>query len=74
MQIPSNTQQRIIIDYLATLTDAPDAFLHGATLSLCASLLGKRVVTPFAGRELTPCLWIVLVGRSTKLRKTTTQS
>jgi len=41
-------------------------------MSIVATALGKRVRTTFAGRELTPCLWLCLVGRSTRLRKTTT--
>lgn len=68
---PDSFQTRCIQRF-REVTDAPDPFLAGAAISLTATALGKRVMLPFAGRGLYPNLWVILVGRSSRLRKSTT--
>ena len=40
-------------------------------MTVSAALLGKKVAIDFAGKELTPCLWTVIIGKSSNLRKST---
>ena len=64
----------LIADFVGAIqrrTDAPDELIDGAVLSAVAALIGRKCWMEFAGRRLTPCLWTVLVAKSSKLRKTT---
>lgn len=59
-------------DYVITITDAPDQFIISAALVLLSSILGRRAcIDWFGGSLLYPNLFVLLVGESTLLRKST---
>jgi len=58
-------------DVMSKRTDAPDQFIHATFLAVASTLLGRKVWITFAGRRMYTTMWIVLLGRSSNLRKTT---
>ena len=64
----------LLADYLAyasPMTAAPQQYHLFTGLVLLSALLGNRVSIPFGPQALMPNLYVVLIGRSTFSRKTT---
>jgi hypothetical protein len=57
--------------YFETVTDAPDLFRDTMAYTAAGTLLASRIHVDWATHTLRPGLWVVLVGPSTKIRKTT---
>src|SRR5215510_12887341 len=67
----------VLADYLAfasPLTDAPSVYHLLVGLTVLAGVLGSRISIPFGPQAIYPNLYVVLLGRSTFSRKTTSIS
>ena len=76
MKLPSEAipERGLLAEYLAyasPTTDAPQPYHLFAGLVVLSALLGNRVSIPFGPQALMPNLYVVLIGRSTFSRKTT---
>ncbi len=58
--------------YACEVTDAPKKYHELVALGVIATILNRNVYLPYGIGNLYPNLWIVLIGKSTIMRKTAT--
>lgn len=68
---PQRNFNQGFVDWCKTFTDAPEQYLQAVSYSTVASLLGRKVYLELGDSRLYPCLWLLILGRSSFLRKST---
>jgi hypothetical protein len=69
--IPANSLLDKILAYVDGCTDAPDEYILTSTLAAMATALGSNVWTPFGANSIYSNLYIIKIGESSRIRKTT---
>jgi len=70
VKIPDNDFIEAYKDYAGQITDAPEKYHELLALSIIATVLGRQVYLKYGVFNLYPNLYIVLLGKSTVMRKT----
>jgi hypothetical protein len=69
--LPSNCLLEKILAYVDGCTDAPDEYILTSTLAAMATTLGSNVWIPFGASSIYSNLYIIKIGESSRIRKTT---
>ena len=66
-----DTFPRRFASYAMRRTDAPGSFLEAAGFAILSVAIGRKAALPLSIGTILPCLWVMLVADSTRMRKST---